>query len=126
MTFRHGAALALVVWYLMAPPAFPGRADMPLSGANTFTTSTMAQPKRDHCAIHAVLKQLHGGAVTQHVRCYAFALERRACPGGQVDVLADDALDRIAAEPIAAIAHEGDAVGEALVHRSDFSCRIRL
>jgi hypothetical protein len=24
-------ALALVVWYLMAPPAFPGRADMPLS-----------------------------------------------------------------------------------------------
>jgi hypothetical protein len=31
MTFCHGAALALVGWYLVAPPAFPGRADMPLS-----------------------------------------------------------------------------------------------
>jgi len=28
---RHATALALVGWYLMAPPAFPGRADMPLS-----------------------------------------------------------------------------------------------
>ena len=27
---RHATALAFVGWYLMAPPAFPGRADMPL------------------------------------------------------------------------------------------------
>ena len=31
VTSRYAAALALTVWYLMVPPAFPGRADMPLS-----------------------------------------------------------------------------------------------
>ena len=28
---RHATALAFVGWYLMAPPAFPGRSDMPLN-----------------------------------------------------------------------------------------------
>ena len=38
----------------------------------------MAQPERDHGAVHAVLEQLHGRAVTQHVGRYALALKRRA------------------------------------------------
>jgi hypothetical protein len=28
---RYAAALALTVWYLMVPPAFPGRTHVPLS-----------------------------------------------------------------------------------------------
>ena len=35
-----------------------------------------------------------------------FALERRAGFSGQLDVLVNDALDRIAAKPITPIAHE--------------------
>jgi hypothetical protein len=44
--------------------------------------------------------------VTQHLLRHVLALERRADVGGQLDISADDALDRIAAEPSAAIADE--------------------
>jgi len=40
------------------------------------------------------------------MRCYALALERRAGDGSYLHMLANDALDRIAAEPISAIADE--------------------
>ena len=66
----------------------------------------MAQPERNHGAVHAVLEQLHRSAVTQHMRCYALALERRAGDGSHLHMLANDAFDRIAAEPISTIAHE--------------------
>src|SRR5215472_6652090 len=66
----------------------------------------MAEPERDHGSIHTVLKQVHRGAVAQHVRCYALPFKRRTGPGCQFDMLANDALDGVAAEPITTIADE--------------------
>src|SRR5271157_6263964 len=66
----------------------------------------MAKPERDHRAIHTVLEKLHGRAVTQHVRRDAFAFQRRTPFRSPLRMRANNALDGIPAEPIAAIADE--------------------
>jgi hypothetical protein len=49
-------------------------------------------------------------SVTQRVRRYALAVECRACIGGQLDMLANDTLDLIAAETESMTSHRLRAI----------------
>ena len=59
------------------------------------------QPERDHGAIDAMLKQVHGGGVAKYMRGDFLPLERRAGLLGNMGVLGDETLDRIAAKSAA-------------------------
>jgi len=56
------------------------------------------QPERDHGAIDAMVKKVHGCGVPTDMRGDILLFERRATPCGQVGVFGDETLDRIAAE----------------------------
>ena len=66
----------------------------------------MAEPERDHRAVHSVLKKLHGCAVAKYMWCYALGLHRWAFAEGDVRILPDNTFNSITAEPISAITDE--------------------
>ncbi len=59
----------------------------------------MTEPECDDGAIDAGLEKLDGGGVAEHVRRDVLADEGRALAGGEPDVLRDESLDGIVAEP---------------------------
>ena len=66
----------------------------------------MAEPQCDDGAANAPLKKLHCRGVSQAVRAHPLALQRLAAVGCECHVLVDNALDRVAAEACAPVAHE--------------------
>ena len=56
------------------------------------------QPERDHRAIDAMLKKVHGCGVSKHMRGDVLPFEGGASPCGKMGVLGDKMLDRIATE----------------------------
>jgi len=70
------------------------------------------QPERDHGAIDAVLKKVHGGGVTKYMGRDVLPFERRASRFGTVRVLGDETLDRIAAESTATDAGKDRVIGQ--------------
>jgi hypothetical protein len=61
----------------------------------------MAEPERDDRLIDAVLKQLHGGAVPQHMRTYPLVDERGTRCRSSDTMFADQMLQRVTAHLIA-------------------------
>ena len=74
------------------------RMEIPLSCLHRF----VPQPERDHRAVHAVVKKVHGCGVPTDVRANFLPFEGRATPLGQMGVFDEEALNRITAESAAA------------------------
>ena len=53
----------------------------------------MAKPKGDYRAVYAVLKELHGGRVTEHMGCDALLFEGRTVLPGSFRMFCQKVLD---------------------------------
>jgi hypothetical protein len=74
----------------------------------------MSQPERDHGAIHAVVKKVHGCGMPTDMWGDTLPIERRATSCGQMDVFSHEAFDRIATESAAADAGKDRIFGLAV------------
>ena len=61
----------------------------------------MPQPERDHRAVHAVVKKVHGCGVATDMRGDPLPFKRGTCLHGNTGVLGEETLDRIAAQSTA-------------------------
>src|SRR5215470_6656590 len=68
-----------------------------LSGLHGF----VPQPERDHRAVHAVVKKVHGCGVATDMRGDSLPFERGTCLHGNAGLLDEETLDCIAAQSTA-------------------------